>query len=308
MIPLPDQHTGKSVTLHIGTHFTASRYLDKVLEANMSTLSEAGVHVPTQRHARSVLIGMLKELDGLPPIFEEEQAVLDRLLGKSPADKILLWDDRWSAPLRNAFEGDHLYAPMARIAPRVAELFSCSEFQISLSVMNPAVFLEFARRSDTVPKHIADFLSRVSPDTLSWRDTIDALRHKLPNVQILIWAEEDAPLIWPNVIRRLAHLPEGAPLTGHHLPAAHLLEAEGLTRLKTYLETHPPRTATQHEQVMTVFLEKYGKPEMLTPTCELPGWTDADIARVSARYEADLIALSEEDGIDVIAPPPLVPA
>ncbi|SFJ35825.1 hypothetical protein [Celeribacter neptunius] len=290
------------VNLHIGVHFTANGYLPENVQENEERLKANGIYTPTMRHARAVILSMLEQLDGLPPIKPEEEEVMMRLLGQPSAGKLFLSDDRWSASLRDSFSGDMLYSEIAeRVAP-VTELFASSDLQISLSLINPAVFLYNSLTSGTAQSRIQGFLERVDPETLRWRDTIAALRSAVPDVPLLIWCEEDAPLIWPRVLHKLFNLSGDQPLTGALAPLRPLLEDEGFIRLDAYLRSHPPETQAQYEQVILLFLDKYGRPDVLAPRCDIPGWDDIDIEAVSAHYEEDIAELAQSEGITFLLP------
>ncbi|WP_417280613.1 hypothetical protein [Celeribacter sp.] len=290
------------VTLHIGVHFTADGYLQRSVSANRARLKAHGVHVPAKRHTWGVISKMLEGLDGLPPIVEEEDEVRRALLGNSGAQHLFLADDRWAAPLRDAVDGETLYPGIGARVAAVAELFSASELQISMALINPAIFMSNSFASGTAPRLLSTFVDQVAPSSLRWRDTVDALRKAVPNVPLLIWAEEDAPLIWPTVMQRLFHLPPEVPVSGRILPLKPLLVEEGFERLKTYLISHPPETTAQYEKVILAFMDKYGREEALAPRCDIPGWDAEAIDVLTAHYEEDLDALAQEEGITLLQP------
>ncbi|NVK47296.1 MAG: hypothetical protein HWE33_13410 [Rhodobacteraceae bacterium] len=290
------------VTLHIGVHFTADGYLQRSVSANRARLKAHGVHVPAKRHAWSVISKMLENLDGLPPIAEEEDEVRRALLGQSGAQHLFLADDRWAAPLRESVDGEMLYPGIGERVAAVAELFSGAELQISMALINPAVFMSNSFASGTAPRLLSTFVDQVDPAGLRWRDTVEALRAAVPDVPLLIWAEEDAPLIWPTVMRHLFHLPPEEPVAGRILPLKPLLLEEGFERLKTYLIRQAPETPAQYERAIMVFMDKYGREEALAPRCDIPGWGPEDIEVLTAHYEEDLDALAQEEGVTLLLP------
>ncbi|MCA0044522.1 hypothetical protein [Celeribacter litoreus] len=231
--------------------------------------------------------------------------MLTRVFGRNRSHRALLADDRLASPLRSAFDGSFLYPSIGERVRQFAELFYSSKLQISLSLLNPAAFIHYALVTSSTSKHIEKFLGRVPPEAIGWYDTVMSLKAANPDVPIVLWAEEDAPFIWPRVLRKLAYLPEGTPLNGYHAPLIPLLEDEGLARLQDHLKNAPPPSDEAFEEVISDYLEKFGMVEKLSPRCEIPGWDDRIIADVTARYEEDLERLAQEDGIEVIAPTPL---
>ncbi|MBW6419321.1 hypothetical protein [Celeribacter sp. PS-C1] len=290
------------VTLHIGVHFATTQDLQRSVSANHAQLKKHGVHVPAPRHAWRVISKMLETLDGLPPIAAEEAQVRSALLGTSEAQHLFLADARWAAPLRESVDGEILYPGIGDRVAAVAELFSEAELQISLALINPAIFLHNSFASGTAPRLLSTFVDQVAPESLRWRDTVAALRAAVPDVPLLIWAEEDAPLIWPTVMRHLFHLPPEVPVAGRILPLKPLLSQEGFEQLKSSLTSHPPETPVQYEHVIMAFMEKYGREEALSPHCDIPGWDAEDIDILTAHYEEDLEALAQEEGITLLQP------
>ncbi|WP_321364975.1 hypothetical protein [uncultured Celeribacter sp.] len=290
------------VTLHIGLHFTSADYILKAIGANRTCLKEHGIYVPPKRHAWGTINAMLKRLDGLPPIAEEATEVRTTLLGKAQAQHLFLSDERWASPLRTALEGKTLYPEIGTHVRAVAEIFSSSELQIGLSLINPAIFLSESFASGTGAHLLKTFVEEVDPATLRWRDTLNDLRAALPDIPLVVWAEEDAPLIWPAVMHRLFHLPPDVPLSGRILPLKPLLHDEGYERLQTYLTSHPPKTREQYERVVMVFLNKYGREEALAPRCSIPGWGAEDIEVLTAHYEEDLDSFAQDDSITFLQP------
>lgn len=300
--PASQAHETAWINLHIGVHFAGAAYLPESLNANEGLLKKTGMHAPSPRQARAAILGMIDQLDGLPPILPEEEAVLSRLRGDTGARNLFMFDDRWAAPLRSAFNGDILYSEIDERVLPVAELFASSKLQISLSLLNPGVFLNNSLSSEPAEKHVRDFIKRIDPETLRWRDTVAKLRKALPDVPLLLWCEEDAPLIWPDVLRHLFNLPDDCPVLARLAPLRPLIEKEGFIRLETYLRKHPPETRAQYEQVIMLFLDKYGKHEALIPHCDVPSCNAETLEIMSANYEEDVAYLAQQDGITFLLP------
>jgi hypothetical protein len=290
------------VTLHIGVQFSSGRDILLSARANAQLLREQGVFLPPIRKARKTIDETLRRLDGMPPIPEEQTELLTSLTGPGEVRHLVLDDDLRAGSLRDLFNGPALYNGLeTRIAP-TAELFSQTQFRLSLALINPAVFLDRALASGNATRTLQSFAETADPTRLSWREMVQRLRRAMPEVPLVLWCDEDAPLIWPQVMRHLFALPQGAILKARLQPLQPLLEPEGLTRLRAYLEKFPPDTHAQYERVILLFLDKYGIEDALSPRCDIPGWDSAKIAEVTARYEDDIVALAQDEGVTLILP------
>lgn len=290
------------VTFHIGVQFSTGRDILLSAKANANLLRARDISLPPIRKARKIIDETLRRLDGMPPIPEEQDALLAELTAPGKVAHLVLDDDLRAGSLRDLFTGPTLYNGIeTRIAP-VAELFSNTSFRLSLALINPAVFLDRALASGTAIRALQSFVEAAHPAELSWREMVQRLRRAMPDVPLTIWCDEDAPLIWPRVLRHLFALPQHATPEARLLPLQPLLEPEGLTRLRAYLAKFPPETDAQYERVILLFLDKYGIEDALSPRCDIPGWDSAKIAEVTARYEDDIAALAQEEGVTLILP------
>lgn len=297
------EHTSAvRVTFLIGLHFTAMKYLPLSIAADKKVMAQSGLRALGFRQARGVFNAMLTKLDGLPPIRAEQDEVLQNLMGTSPCTHLLLDDERWASPLNDAFSGPFLYPKIGKVMGPISELLSPTQMSIHLSLLNPAVFLQECLTSDTATRTLSKFLNSVDPRQLSWRDTVDALRAACPEVPLTLWADEDAPLIWPRVLRNIYGMDKNTPINGGLVPTNQFLSPEGQSRLQAFLNKHTPDTEEKFEQVISVFLDKYGDPNAMTPECNIPGWGADEIEAISERYEEDLAYFAELDGIDFITP------
>ena len=55
--------------------------------------------------------------------------------------------------------------------------------------------------------------------------------------RVIVWCYEDTPLIWPEAVRRLAHIPANVPLKSGLAVIGDLLTPEGMAELRTALGT-----------------------------------------------------------------------
>ena len=123
-----------------------------------------------------------------------------------------------------------------------------------------------------------------------------------PGVPLTIWCDEDTPLVWPEVLRAVSGLPEDAVLEGEQDLLASLMSGEGLTRMNSYLESHPPGTILQRRKIVSAFLDKFALPERIEVEVELPGWTEQIVDELTQSYDEDVYRIAHMDGVSFIAP------
>jgi hypothetical protein len=132
------------------------------------------------------------------------------------------------------------------------------------------------------------------------------LRAAVPDAEITVWCNEDAPLLWPEILSLLAGAPEDPDLpdsldgAGDFL--AELMRPEGTTRLGSYLEQNAPRSASHRRRVIAAFLDRFARPDAVSETYDFPGWTAARIARLTETYEADIARIEGMEGVRLLRP------
>ena len=118
------------------------------------------------------------------------------------------------------------------------------------------------------------------------------IRAANPDVPITVWADEDSPLVWPEVLQAVADLPEGVQLDGTNDLLASLMTTRGLGRMTSYMNARPPASILDRRRIVTAYLERFGRPEALEVNVSLPGWTAEMVARMTENYERDLAIIA----------------
>ena len=143
---------------------------------------------------------------------------------------------------------------------------------------------------------------RADPFTIKWSDTLLAIREAAPSVNITAWCFEDMPLIWAEIIREMAGLEHGDEITGEFDLLSEIMSQEGMTRLQTYLASHPTMTEMQKRRVIAAFLDKFAIDDEIEEELDAPGWTEADIDAMTDLYEEDMHIVARIPGVTLIAP------
>jgi hypothetical protein len=272
------------------------------VSASARAFSRFDVFAPNPNAYRPKISAMLSKLDGLPPIADEEDALLADIMEDNTAQHLLMINEEWASSNNGVFSDGGLYSALTENVSRITELFSRHDVRLSMAIRNPAYLLNAAYNSPNPPKSLEWLFKRHDPTALNWQDPVLALRKALPEMPLLMWCEEDAPLIWPRVIRAFGALDQGSPVRGGLSAVTDALQPEGMARFRTFLRNHPPKDAWQFERIVLAFLDKYADESIMKQVCNIPGWTNETVGKLSQRYHDDVTLLSKTDGITFILP------
>lgn len=288
------------IAYHLGGHCTDDDRLVRTLHRNAALLSEQGIEVPAPDSYRNLIRDTAIQLKGQPAPTETQAIVLDQIMQADIAERLVLsWENFLAFPAW-AVKGQ-LYRTGGDRMRAIRNIFPDIEAEFFIGLRNPATYLpELHRRQRGRP--YAEFIDGTDPLNLRWSDLILHLRDRNPGVPITVWSDEDTPLIWPEVLQAVAALPEGSELEGEQDLLASLMTEDGMARLNSYLETHPPQNVGQRRRVVSAFLDKFALADMLEINVELPGWTEDLVSTLTETYERDMAYIATLADVTYLAP------
>lgn len=291
------------ITLHIGAHYTRTPRLVGAINNCERVFKRLNFATPRPSHYRPIIASELERLDSLPPIKDEEDAVLAQILGEQhAAQHLVMINEDWAGDRTMMFKGGQLYTGIGASVSRVAELFSQHDVHITMAIRNPAFLINTALAAPATPASLKWFLKSNDPMDLSWVAPVEQLQQALPKAQITMWCEEDTPLIWPRILRHVANIPEDTAIRGTMAAIADSLQPEGIDRFRTFMRNHPLTSAVQYERAVLAFLDKYADENLMTASCTVPGWSAETVHDVSLNYEDDIATLAAKDKVTFILP------
>lgn len=289
------------LVLHTGAHFTEEERLMKCLLRNKGDFSKRGVSVPGPSQYRRLLRDTLNALRGRQPTPEARDILLDDILEGTRPERAILSNAHFFGAPRACVRQGILYPNAAERLGQFETIFAQDTVELFLALRNPATFLPAV--FDHSPKEeITEFIGDVDPRSILWSDLISDLRARVPNVQITCWCNEDAPLIWAQIIREMADLPDGEKITGGFDLLSAIMSSEGMQRFRTYLKSHPVMTEAQKRRVMAAFLDKFALEDEIEEELDLPGWSEALVDEMTAIYDADVMRIAQLPGVRVLLP------
>jgi hypothetical protein len=288
------------IVYHLGAHFTDEERLLKCLLKNRDVLAQHDIVVPAPKRYRALLRETAIALKGQAATRDNQALILEQIMEEDHADRLILsWDSFLSLPpwvLK-----DTLYPAAGERVRAFSQIFPEIEAEFHLAIRNPATFLP-ALYDKQRQKPYQDFLAGADPFDLRWSDVVERILDSNPDAPLTIWCDEDTPLIWPEVLQAVAGLPDGVRLDGEDDLLLSLMSTDGMTRLRAYLESHPPATVLQRRKIVSAFLDKFALPDRIDMQIDMPGWTEDSVAELSHLYEEDVARIAQMAEVTFLAP------
>lgn len=289
------------IVYHIGVNCTDGERILRSLMRSAEALGPAGVSVPGPGRYRKLLRETIISLAGQVPPAETRDVLVDAICDNADARRMILSNSTFLCQPNRVFEDGQFYGMADYKVRAIRGLFPQDDLSLFMAIRNPATFVP-AVWEQARARTIAGYMGGLDPRSLRWSDVVGRIRAAAPEVPLTLWCNEDTPLVWNEVLHRLADLPADVPMAGAHDLLATIMTAEGFGRFTAYLETHPPASDIQLRRVIGAFLDKYAIPEEIEEEFDIPGW-DADlVADLTEAYEADLDSIAAIEGVTVIRP------
>lgn len=267
------------IVYHLGAHCTDEERLLRCLLKNRGALAAEGIIVPGPAKYRTILRDTAMTLKGQAAPEDTQALVLDQIMTESDASRLILsWDN-----FLGYAQGALRRGPYASGAERMfafCQLFPGVEAEFHLAIRNPATFVPAVYKKQS-GRSYEDFMDGVDVDSLRWSSLIASLREANPDVPVTVWCDEDTPLLWPEVLQAVSGHSDGLELTDTDDLIASIMSADGMQRMTSYMQTHPPQNVAQRRRVVSAFLDKFALPEQIECEIEMEGWSQDLIARMS---------------------------
>lgn len=289
------------LVLHTGAHFTEEERLMKCLLRNTSMFSSRGIAVPGPSRYRKLLKDILEALQTAPPSEEARDVVLDAILDDDKAGRAILSHPFIFGAPRGSVRNGMIFHLAPERMRRICDLFPHDDIEMFIAIRNPATFLP-AMQERTPKDDMASFLGGTDPRLIRWSDTLKAVREACPQLAITVWCNEDAPLIWSQIIRDMAGLEHGEKITGGFDLLSSIMSDEGMKRFRAYLKTHKGMSEMQKRRVIAAFLDKFALEDEIEEELDVHGWTEALIEEMTDIYDEDVFEIQRIPGLTLITP------
>lgn len=289
------------LVLHAGAHFTEEERLMKCLLRNKDDFQKQGIAVPGPGKYRNLLRETMMAMENAPLAENARDVLLDAILDESSARRLLLSNASFLGIQRGILRKGLLYPIAAERIAYLATLFREDEIELFMALRNPATFLPAVFKHSS-RETVEDFMDGVDPLTIRWSDTLRRIREAAPEVSVTVWCNEDAPLIWTEIIQEIADLDDGKEVVGGYDLLADIINSEGMTRFEAYMTSRTTLSVVQKRRVMMAFIEKFAREGAIEEELDMPGWTQDLVSEMTEVYDEDTLALARIPGVHLVSP------
>lgn len=289
------------IAIHLGVHHTDEDHLIRCLMRNRPALAEIGVAVPGPGQYRQQMRELAHTMRDTPTNADTQEVVLDGILDDDHADRIVLsWDGFLAMPQWVIGNGLLYHTAGARVA-QLARLFPAAEVSLFMAVRNPATFLPALVRADATGS-VQRELDHCEVGALRWSTVVSRIVQVNPGLPLTIWCDEDAPLLWPEVLRLVSDHPPGMVLEGWLARYWDMVPPQAHDAMRRWFAANPVSDDAHRRRVLATLLGRLARPEALDSEAHLPGWTDDLVDTLSAIYESDLDIIAALPGVTLLEP------
>ena len=286
------------IAFHIGANCTDEDRLLKSILRNAPALLQQDIVVPGPGKYRGLLRETIQGLAGAPASSEAREILLDAIIEQEDAARVVLTNDNFITIPKRIFDHGVFYSQTETKLRGLRKLFPEDELSLYFSIRHPVSFLQDVARLAEA-NSLRHYLGLMSPFEMRWSDVIKRIKRGAPDAPLYVWCNEDAPLIWEDLIRLQSGLSEDVPVEGATDTLARILGPEGIAAIKT---TPMPTDRVARHSFIGDLIERYGQPEMIEEEIDHPELTPELIATMSDVYEEDLETIDALDGVKLILP------
>lgn len=288
------------IVYHLGVHATDRDRLVKTLLANRETLLRAGVEVPSPSRYRGVIGEALNSLQGAAASPDMQEVLLDAVLDGEHANRMILSQPGFLGMPSRAISQRGLYAAAGERVMALANLFPTTETDFFIALKHPATLI--ARLMELQSRDYHAVLSGADPMALRWATPLQRIVQAARGRRVVVWCNEDTPLIWPEILRRITGLSADAAFEGDDMILADLLPPETLADLRQRLASMGPITVEQRRAITESVLTSHAIGDSVDCAVSLPGWDQVMVDEISRMYDADIAEIAALPGVEFIAP------
>lgn len=149
------------------------------------------------------------------------------------------------------------------------------------------------------PEVNAPLAARHDPLGRRWAPTLRHAVQELRGRRLVVWCHEDMPLIFPEVLRRLAGVADAMPLKATTNLLDTLLTEEGVKARRSSLT--PDMEIDARRAAVEALLAAHARPDQLRAEIIVPGWTPELVAEMTEAYHRDIAEIAALPGVEFIS-------
>lgn len=289
------------IVFHCGVHTTDNGRISQLLGRNEDQLRKGHAElVPPRRH-RGLFRNPLHSLNGGTATKEMEDVLLDAILQNDDTKRAILSTPGLLGVPSGAAGRDGIYPGMGHRLSSLANLFPDCEAEFFIALRNPATMLSDLGQ-EVSERDRQSLLSACHYFELRWNETIRKLVQAAQGRRVVIWCDEDTPLILPEIVRLLGDISPEIPLKGDQDFMKELLSPQGQELLAAESIAQDPSAIVERRNLYSRLLQEHAVKDAMEQQIDLPGWTQEMVNEVTELYYHDIEEIAQLPGVEFVTP------
>jgi hypothetical protein len=281
--------------IHFAVPFFAGDQLIRSLTPMAQKLWQEGICVPLPETYRSIISKKAHGAEGgiFMPLEQED------LRKHIPADAktVILSFNELMGRSEDIFKGGVIYEHAAARIEYLRTLFPNREMSLFFSAANPGSVMCAMMNNGAMSPITRKAAVLMRP---LWSDLVERIDAVHPDLPITIWANEDTPVTWPVVLRKITGRARGGTIGGGLVLAAALLSAEGKEKFLIEARQKAPRTERELMVFVNQFLNENADESSRSFEVDLEGWDQKTIDDFDLLYEQDIDFCDDLEQVRII--------
>lgn len=289
------------IVFHCGVHGTDQDGFLKTLFQNRDWLTKNGVEAVSRSRHRGIFEKALGALNGGPATRDMEEMMLDAILENDNTQRVICSQPGFLGMPTRTISKEGLLATAGEKMAALANLFPSAQIEFFLALKNPATLLPYV--VNNIPdRNYEQIFSGIPPESLRWGPTIRRIQQRIGKHRLVLWCHEDTPLIWPEVMRRVATMPGDVPLKAGLQVLGDILHPDGIRMIRDEMSKHERMTIATRRDIFAEALASHAIADKIETTIDLPGWDQNLVDEITDNYNRDLAEIAVLPNLEFIAP------
>ncbi|MBQ2260134.1 MAG: hypothetical protein II336_02055 [Loktanella sp.] len=289
------------IAFHIGANCTDEDRLLKSVLKNADVLLQQGIGVPGPGKYRSLIREAIQRIIGTQPDPDSGDILLAAITETDNLRRLVLSNDNFISVPARIFDHDMFYPQAETKVRALHRLFPDEEIALFYGIRNPASFLQ-----ETVqrvkPGSLDAYLGALAPEDLRWSDVLRRIKKAAPDTPLTVWCNEDTPLLWDQLIRRLSGADPQTTIAGGLDLLARILTPAGLAAVSEQIARHPDASDADRHALIAEIWTGHAIPDAVEDEIEIAE-LDADLVdHLTRLYAQDLEVIASMDGVELLLP------
>ena len=288
------------LVFHVGAPCPSFEQLTFSLRKNSFLMTEHGAMIRRPSQYRTAIDNALMAQSLGQFTNEDRTDLLRKLTMAKDNNRVLLSHPNLLDEPTNIFRGGHFYGRAGEATKALRALLPDSEMEFMLTLQNPVTMVSDLLSTMRFTSR-EQFMNGLSFDAVRWSEVISMIRKANSYSDITIWAHEEAPVMWPAILRHVGGLQDDVELEGDLDLVAPLIGDYPAKRLKEFLAKQTNLTPAGRLEIIEGFLGRFFDPDAVEQEIDLDDIDPEAVEAISQAYENDIERCKSMEGVKVIS-------